>query len=63
MISGYAIIAVPTGIVTGEIVKKNIGKKPQVNPLCPECSTQILNDQAKFCSNCGTNLKSEALTS
>jgi voltage-gated potassium channel len=46
MILAYAIIAVPTGIITVELSKKNENKK------CPKC--KHLNDlNANFCNQCG----------
>ncbi len=48
MIIGYAIIAVPTGIVTSEMVKANAAKV-----VCPACTADI-HPSAKYCSNCGT---------
>jgi voltage-gated potassium channel len=47
MIIGYAIIAVPTGIVTSEMVKANA-----VKVVCKNCGTEI-QPSAKYCSNCG----------
>ena len=55
MILGYGIIAVPTGIVTSEIVSKDI----QVNrntQACPDCGTNKHNDSANFCYHCGAHL-------
>jgi voltage-gated potassium channel len=51
MLCGYAIIAVPTGIVSVEIAKQAERSKP----LCPVC--QHANPpEAKFCNNCGREL-------
>jgi voltage-gated potassium channel len=47
MIIGYAIIAVPTGIVTSEMVKANA-----VRVVCSSCGTDM-QPAAKYCSNCG----------
>lgn len=52
MILGYAIIAVPTGIVTIELSKSNQKKSPRP---CANCNSQM-EDSAKFCSNCGSEL-------
>lgn len=55
MIIGYAIIAVPTGIVSAEMVKskaENIKKKK-----CSNCSSEIDDDDAKFCKYCGEKLE------
>jgi voltage-gated potassium channel len=49
MILGYAVLAVPTGIVTMELVKKqSINTK-----ACPNCSKDGHDDDAKFCKYCG----------
>lgn len=50
MILGYAIIAVPTGIITVAISKPNSSNKN-----CENCSAEI-TDNANFCSNCGKQL-------
>lgn len=53
MIIGYAIIAVPTGIVGAEIAKA----KPNTNTqACPECSQEGHDDDAKHCKFCGVKL-------
>lgn len=51
MIIGYAIIAVPTGIVTVEMSKSTSQYTP-----CPNCGAQNTM-LSNFCSNCGTKLK------
>ncbi len=53
MIMGYAIIAVPTGIVTAEIIKPSIRKNTQV---CPECLHDSHEDDAIFCKKCGSKI-------
>ena len=55
MIMGYGIIAVPTGIVTAQIANSK-SKKKLFSPNCPNCNSQPLADDAKFCSKCGTKL-------
>ena len=55
MILGYGIIAVPTGIVTAEIAGSKT-KRKLFAPNCPNCNSQPLADDAKFCSKCGTKL-------
>lgn len=51
MILGYGIIAVPTGIVTSEMMKSGSKKA-----ICPKCS--FGNDtEANFCNQCGGPLK------
>lgn len=59
MLMGYAIIAVPTGIVTAEmtkIKKHNIQTNTQ---SCPHCLTEDHKDNAKYCYNCGNLLNEE----
>ena len=50
MIMGYAIIAVPTGIVTAEMIKPSIRKNTYV---CPQCAFDKHDDDAVFCKQCG----------
>ena len=55
MIIGYAILAVPTGIVTSEIVNA----KNKAARKCTSCGTRITVDQAHFCPNCGVHIEDE----
>jgi voltage-gated potassium channel len=55
MITGYAIIAVPTGIVTAEMM--NLSTK-QNNKVCPDCLLEEHEDDADFCKKCGSELNS-----
>ena len=55
MILGYGIIAVPTGIVSAQIANSKSRQKIFA-PNCPNCNSQPLADDAKFCSKCGTKL-------
>lgn len=50
MILGYAIIAVPTGIVTVEMARSS-GRENK----CPACA-HLNEARANFCSNCGANI-------
>lgn len=54
MIIGYAIIAVPTGIVTSEMVRAKQLQKPE---NCPHCNSILEVENAKYCSQCGNKLK------
>lgn len=61
MITGYGIIAVPTGIVSAEFAKQK-GRNPKVNPeksktVCPECNTENHKKNASYCYECGSKLK------
>lgn len=51
MILGYAIIAVPTGIVTTEMAKQNPGKTD-----CPRCGYLHNDSDARYCKMCGEKL-------
>lgn len=53
MLAGYAIIAVPTGIVTAELTRKRTEKNPAI---CTNCG-QALKGVDHFCSNCGEKVK------
>lgn len=54
MILGYAIIAIPTGIVSAEYA--NSGKVDTNTQSCPSCSAEGHNDTAEFCYECGHKL-------
>lgn len=53
MIMGYAIIAVPTGIVTAEIIKPSSEGNTQV---CPNCLHDKHDDDAVYCKKCGARI-------
>lgn len=53
MIMGYAIIAVPTGIVTAEMMRPSTQTNTQV---CSNCLHDKHDDDAFFCKKCGTRL-------
>lgn len=54
MIMGYAIIAVPTGIVTAETAR--IKNKKTVKGKCPRCAASITGENINYCSVCGEKL-------
>lgn len=59
MILGYAIIAVPTGIVSAEIVSQagNSGKAQEVSTqACMQCGKEGHEPDAEFCKYCGAKL-------
>lgn len=54
MILGYGIIAVPTGLVTAQLVQEH---KVNLNTqVCHNCSAMKHNDEAHYCYNCGYHL-------
>lgn len=54
MILGYAIIAVPTGIVTVEM--GNVFRQPVNTRACPACAAEGHDDNAVYCKFCGSQL-------
>ena len=57
MLTGYAIIAVPTGIITVEFGKMAGRKEGEHKPgKCPHCSHLSEDPEAQFCSRCGKKL-------
>ncbi|MFQ5586468.1 MAG: ion transporter [Thermodesulfobacteriota bacterium] len=54
MIIGYAIIAVPTGIVTAELAYARVDKVS--TKACPECSAEGHDANAVYCNRCGAKL-------
>ncbi|MFV0507101.1 MAG: ion transporter [Bacteroidales bacterium] len=56
MIMGYGIIAVPTGIVTANVMKGENTKKRKILP-CSGCGVEEHVRGAKYCHNCGGKLK------
>ena len=57
MITGYAIIAVPTGIVTSELVHRPQGVSTQ---SCPQCVAEGHRPGAVYCWRCGAELNPQA---
>ncbi|HZI00237.1 MAG TPA: potassium channel family protein, partial [Flavisolibacter sp.] len=54
MILGYAIIAVPTGIITASMMREE--KNKITNQTCPNCLRQGHEQDAVFCKFCGEQL-------
>lgn len=59
MITGYGIIAVPTGIVTAEMSQEREKKLPLNTQACPHCNETKHLDEAEYCHNCGNRLNEE----
>lgn len=58
MILGYGVIAVPTGIVSAQYVKKASDDFVHVNSQsCRNCGASKHSDGAHFCDNCGHELR------
>ncbi|MEA1878335.1 MAG: ion transporter [Bacteroidota bacterium] len=56
MIMGYGIIAVPTGIITAQVISE---QKGSVRSDCNNCGKKNHAPDAKFCQNCGQSLNSD----
>jgi len=56
MILGYSVIAVPTGIVTAEIVETAASSRQITTRSCPGCLSEGHARDATYCKNCGTRL-------
>ncbi|MCU0380744.1 MAG: ion transporter [Chitinophagaceae bacterium] len=56
MLLGYAMIAVPTGIVTVEMSRRQVKAPPSETRSCPGCGAGTHAPDAKFCKYCGHEL-------
>lgn len=56
MLLGYAIIAVPTGIVTAEMAKRKSPKHYEFLKSCTHCSFEGLELGDSYCRKCGTKV-------
>ena len=56
MILGYSIIAVPTGIVTAELVDAAYHSRAPTTRTCPHCMSEGHEIDASFCKDCGQSL-------
>ncbi len=57
MILGYSIIAVPTGIVTAEIVESAAASRKLSTRCCAQCMAEGHDADARFCKECGAQLE------
>lgn len=57
MLMGYAIIAVPTGIVTAQFARKHTSKDSVRVTACPNCSQEGHDSNAEYCKHCGFPLE------
>lgn len=56
VLTGYAVIAVPTGIVSAEMVRAT--NSNETTKACPSCGVHGHLHDAKFCRRCGERFKS-----
>jgi len=54
MIMGYGIIAIPTGLVSAEMVRTHM--QPVSTQACPQCAAEGHDSDAEFCKACGAKL-------
>lgn len=59
MILGYAIIAVPTGIVSSEMFGQSAEKRKTNTQVCRYCAKEGHDDDATYCKFCGGRLNEE----
>ncbi len=55
MVVGYGIIAIPTGIVTAEIV--SVSRGPVSTRVCADCLSEGHDARARYCRDCGAELR------
>ncbi|MBZ0135400.1 MAG: ion transporter [Planctomycetes bacterium] len=55
MIAGYALIVVPTGVLSAELAR-GVRKTPVNTQACPSCGAEGHASDAKFCHACGDKL-------
>jgi len=56
MILGYAILAVPTGIVSAELIRGNQASR-QSGQACLQCAAEGHDIDARYCKYCGAPLE------
>lgn len=56
MLTGFAIIAVPTGIITGEISRAVKSSNLESRRTCVECKRNDHDPDASYCKSCGGKL-------
>ena len=63
MIIGYAIIAVPTGIVTAELTRASGEDRARraIKQSCPRCGAADHDEDANHCKHCGEALEATAV--
>ena len=57
MLTGWGILAVPTGIVTAEMTSQRMAQRPPPRH-CPACGSGGHEPDARFCKDCGASLTS-----
>ena len=60
MVLGYSILAVPTGIVTAEILESARVETNPTTRACPHCTSEGHASGARYCQDCGGELAPES---
>jgi voltage-gated potassium channel len=55
MVTSYAIIAIPTGILSAELIQESL--RSSSNKQCLSCKKYGHEKDAKHCKNCGVKLE------
>jgi voltage-gated potassium channel len=55
MLTGFSILAVPTGVVTAELGRE-MARTRTDRRRCGECGWEGHDSRAQFCQQCGTRL-------
>ncbi len=61
MVLGYAVIAVPTGVVTTQLMKPNTKNSKLNTQSCQSCSKDGHDDDAVYCKYCGEKINSHII--
>ncbi len=57
MLTGYSIIAIPTGIVSAELVQESWRHRQEAEiRVCPSCGRENQDASANYCPGCGAEL-------
>ncbi|MDC1142210.1 ion transporter [Planctomycetota bacterium] len=57
MVMGYALIVVPTGVITAELTKGDRARAAKLTTQhCANCNAEGHSEEAKHCYNCGAEL-------
>ena len=56
MIMGYAVIAVPTGIVSSEMIKDSKRPDEITTQVCMNCGKEGHDSDATYCKYCGSEI-------
>jgi len=58
MLTGYSVLAVPTGILTAELTQEMQRQRSEIR--CRQCERFPTDEHANYCSHCGYKLREDA---